>query len=131
VKPNNPEPLAWEISSAHVTTSFSTLETVPKLNFYGTAKRKLLVVISDMETGGFDSGVLRAAFAAHRIGLVLVQAGSTHDRVWVNGHADPSYQPQRSEAAKIARLAEASAGGRLFTIGDTRAVANRVRALVG
>jgi hypothetical protein len=131
VQPNTPEPLTLEIASGNVSTSFSNLTVVPDLNFYGKAKRKLLVVISDMETGEFDTDMVKTAFASHHVGLLLVQVGSAHDRVWMNGHADPSYRPQRSEAGKVARLAEASAGGRLFTIGDTGAVAKRVRLLAG
>ena len=131
VQPNTPQPLVWEIAARHVSTSFSNLVLVPRLNFYGDARRKLLVVLSDMEASDFDPHTLTTAFASHHVGLVLMQVGSTRDRVWLNGHADPSYRPQRSEADKVARLAEASAGGRLFTTGDTGAVAKRLRALAG
>jgi hypothetical protein len=131
VQPNTPQPLAWEIGSTHVSTSFASLDQVPKLNFYGTARRKLLVVISDMEANNFDPGDVAKAFASRHVDLLLVQAGSTHDKVWANGHVDPAYRPQLAEAGKVARLAETSAGGRLFTIGDTGTVAKRVRVLAG
>jgi hypothetical protein len=114
-----------------VSTSFSNLTAVPELNFYGKAKRKLLVVISDMETADFDTGQVKRAFASHHVGLLLMQVGSAHDRVWMNGRADPSYRPLRSGAGKVASLAAASAGGRLFTVGDAGAVAKRVRLLAG
>jgi hypothetical protein len=131
VQPNTPQPLAWEIASTHVSTSFANLEQVPRLNFYGKARRKLLVVLSDMEANDFDPARLTTSFGSHHVGLLLVQVGSTRDRVWVNGHADPAYHPERSEAGKVVRLAERSAGGRLFTIGETDAVAKRVRVLAG
>lgn len=131
VQPHTPKPLASEIASGNVSTSFSNLKLVPALNFYGNAKRKLFVVISDMETGYFDPDIVKRAFASHHVGLVLVQVGSAHDRVWLDGSADPTYHPQRSEAGTVARLAEASAGGRLFAIGDTGAVAERLRLLAG
>jgi hypothetical protein len=131
VQPNNPKPLALELASGNVSTSFSNLKLVPELNFYGTAKGKLLVVISDMETGHFDTDIVKTAFASQHVGLVLVQVGSAHDRVWVNGHPDPSYRPLRSQTGEVARLAETSAGGRLFTIADTGAVAKRLRSLAG
>jgi hypothetical protein len=67
-----------------VSTSFSNLKLVPELNFYGKAKRKLLVVISDTETGYFDPNVVKTAFASHHVGLVLVQVSSGHDRIWEN-----------------------------------------------
>jgi len=131
VQPNTPEPLASDVNAGNVSTSFSNLELVPELNFYGNAKHRLLVVMSDNETNFFDPNVVKDAFASHRVGLVLVQVGSTHDRVWENGQADRSYRPQRSEERKVARLAQASAGGRLFTSGDTDAVAKRLRVLAG
>ena len=131
VLPNTPKPLAMELAAGKVSTSFSNLKLVPELNFYGKAKRKLFVVISDMETGHFGPDVVKTAFASRHVGLVLVQVGSADDRVWVDGQTDPSYRPQRSAAGGVARLAEASAGGRLFTIGDTGAVAERVRVLAG
>jgi hypothetical protein len=131
VQADTPRPRPFEIASGNVSTSFANLTLVPELNFYGTAKRRLLVVISDMESGPFAPRLLTTAFAAHHVGLVLVQVGSPHDRIWASGHADPSYRPQRSEAGKIALLAEASAGGRLFTSGNTSAVAQRLRVLAG
>jgi hypothetical protein len=131
VQPDTPRPLVSEIDAAKVSTSFANLELVPELNFYGKAKRKLLVVISDMETVAFDAETVDTAFASNHVGLVLVQAGSADDRVWANGSADPSYHPQRSQAGEISRLAQTSAGGRLFTTGETGAVANRVRSLAG
>jgi hypothetical protein len=90
-----------------------------------------LVVLSDMETTHFDPDLVNTAFASQHVGLVLVQVGSADDRVWENGHTDPSYRPQLTGAGKVARLSEASAGGRLFTIRDTGAVAERVRVLAG
>jgi hypothetical protein len=131
VQADTPRPRPFELVSGNVSTSFANLTLVPDLNFYGTAKRKLLVVISDMESGPFTPRLVTTAFASHHVGLVLVRVGSARDRVWANGHLDPSYRPQRSQAGKIVLLAEASAGGRLFTTGDTGAVAQRVRALAG
>jgi hypothetical protein len=131
VRPNTPKPLRWELASGNMSTSFANLKSVPELNFYGKSKRKLLVVISDMETGNFDQDLLTTAFASHHVGLVLVRAGSADDRVWVDERADPSYRPQRSAAGKVGRLAAASAGGRLFTTDDTHAAAKRLRLLAG
>jgi hypothetical protein len=131
VQPNTPKPLALELAPGNLSTGFSSLAQVPELNFYGNAKRKLMIVISDMETRRFSANGVATAFASHHIGLLLVQAGSARDRVWINGVADPTYRPQRSQAGEVARLAHAGAGGRVFTIGGTSAVAKRVRVLAG
>jgi hypothetical protein len=130
VKANTPKPLASELSGK-VSTGFKHLDTVPKLNFYGDAKRKLLVVISDMETTAFDPVKLQRAYAQHHVALVLVQVGSAHDRVWLGGHEDAAYHPQRSAARQVAQLATASAGGTLFKGDNTAGVARRLSELAG
>jgi hypothetical protein len=131
VKPNTPRPLASDFTFLKVSTGFDKLDAVPQLNFYGKAKRKLLVLFSDMETTGFNPLKLQQEYMEHHVGLVLVQVGSGNDRVWTNGHEDPSYRPLRSAGRQVKQLAAGSAGGRMFRSGDMAAVASRIRELAG
>jgi hypothetical protein len=113
-----------------VSTSFDRLKTLPPLNFYQGAKRKILVLISDMETEAFGARELAQVFAAHRISLLLVRTGSHRDRVWWRtGGNDPSYRTICSGDRAVAALARLSAGHRLYETGDAADVAARVRAL--
>ena len=130
VKPNTPES-PYEAAPRGVSTGFDNLAAVPELNFYGNAKRKLLVVFSDMETTAFLPVRLQRIYAQSHVALILVRVGSTQDRLWLNGREDLSYRPKHSAARDVARLAAESAGGALFDDGDMSTVARRVHALAG
>jgi hypothetical protein len=81
------------------------------------ASQRLVVVFTDAESRPLNAPRLRRSFRTSGIETVLVRVGSTDERVFVNGLADPRYRPRPDAAATAETFADAT-GGRAFDEGE-------------
>jgi hypothetical protein len=120
-------------STAATVTSFDALEPIPGAGYFrpGVAHR-LLVVVSDAESEGFDVDLVRQSFAARpRIGVVLVRVGRAGERVFgPDGLPEPAYIPPPTSGRALASFLAAT-HGRAFGEGSVGAAAQAAQALLG
>lgn len=106
VKPNTPPPVGWYLTAN--ATGFNVLNNLADLNFYGAAKQKLAIVVSDMESDEFSASWVAQRLKSAHVKLLLVRAGSAGDKIYLKGtKADSAYKPQLeylSQATKLAAL---------------------------
>lgn len=98
-------------TSAVVATSLAALGALGTQNFFApSARRRVVVVLTDGESEPFDSAaVAHELAAAPGVHLVLVRLGSPGERIYAGGHLDQAYRPQPGRAdASLAALASAT-----------------------
>ena len=113
-----------------VATTFNALRNIGPGNFFaGTARHRVVILLTDGESRQFDSaGVAAALRREPRIGLVVWRIGSEGDRFWsADGTADPDFRPARSAPAALRALSEGGAR----PVADARAAATAARSLLG
>jgi hypothetical protein len=114
-------------------TDFGALAVVPESGFFDpSAKRRVVVLLTDGETRPFDSAAVSKRFGASpRPALIAMRFWRADEAIYrAGGRADPSYRPDPSSAAQLASLAAVS-GGRVFPEGDVAPAAAAVRAALG
>lgn len=112
-------------------TSFEALGAVPDANIFdASARRRLLVVLTDGESRAFDAGAVGRSLASARIGLVLVRVGNPSERVFSNGRPEGRYVPDPLAAETLDQLA-AAAGGRAVAETDAGGAARAGRDFLG
>jgi hypothetical protein len=111
-------------SAAVRATTYGALSEIAAAGFFaGTAKRRVVVLLTDGESAPFDPGAVAASLRP--AGLIVM-------RFWRAGESipgEPSYRPDPVGAATLAALA-AAAGGRAFGEGDIAPVGAAIRARV-
>jgi hypothetical protein len=118
---------------AAVSTQFSTLVDLAVQRYYSrTAKHRLAIVLSDMESDYFDPRVVRNSLAALHVGLIVVRFSHDREAIYgLRGRRDPNYRPFLNNLARVETLAAASVGERLFGEHDLGAVAHAARTYLG
>jgi Mg-chelatase subunit ChlD len=128
MKPDTPPP--HSDFRGLVATSLDLLQQVPQQDFFGHAKRRVMVVITDGETRGFKPAQIAASFRSQHEQLIVVRSGGARDRIWLNGHQDSRYRPQFAELGAVEQLARLEHEP-LFTTRQVEAVAGAVRQALG
>jgi hypothetical protein len=110
-------------------TTFAALGDAVHSGFFSpSARRRVLVVVTDGESRAFDAaGVARAFAARPATSLVAIRVGSAADRIWQSGKADPAYTPDPGAGRSLSALTGAT--GTLA--GGAQAGALAVRAALG
>jgi hypothetical protein len=117
-------------SSGVRATSYDALAGIASGNvFPPTAKRRIVVLLSDGESNTVQTGDVARALAGYRFAAVHVWRDdeSVYD---ADGKAEPGYRPDPTSGTTLDDLATAL-GGRSFDESDTGAAASYLRSLVG
>jgi hypothetical protein len=111
-------------------TSIGEIGSVPERKFFSpSARKRLLVVLTDGETQPVDTRLESQFRRGPRIETVFVHVWRPGERIFVAGVPERSYAPDPASAATLQRVAELT-GGRAFAVGDGAAV-EAVRAALG
>jgi hypothetical protein len=103
--PERPAPAEREVQA----TTLSALSAVPGANLFSpSARRRLLIVLTDGESRPFDAPTVAGALREAKIGLVLVRVGDVDERVFTQGRPEPGYRPDPLAASTIDALADAT-----------------------
>jgi hypothetical protein len=114
-------------------TSYAPLATIPTTGYFDpSAKRRIVVLLTDGESAPFDAGaVVRALAARPRTTLLAIRFWRAGESVYLpDGRRDPGYRSDPSGRALLDGLAS-DAGGRAFEESDLGAAARELRSRVG
>ncbi len=95
-------------------TSLDALEAIPQRKFFSpSARKRLLIVLTDGESRPLDED-LRAAFSRRsRIETLFVRLWAADERIYETGVAERGYRPDRASGSALATVAS-QIGGRVF-----------------
>jgi hypothetical protein len=114
-------------------TDFGALAGIPNAGYFDpSARRRVVVLLTDGETRPYDSAAVSKAYGASpRAGLVAVRFWHADEAIYrTPTRADPSYRPDPLSAEQLAGLA-AVTGGRVFQEGELAASTAAIRAALG
>jgi hypothetical protein len=128
VKIEEPPPRSTAIRA----TTYAALEDVPAGNYFvPTAKKRVLVVLTDGESQPFDESRVARALAGRRITLETIRIWKPGESIFdARGRIDAAYRPDPTGAFALAALARA-AGGRSFEEGEPEAATSALREALG
>jgi hypothetical protein len=119
---------------AVVATNLKAVGSLGTQNFFApppTGRKRVVVLLTDGESRGFDPGpVGRALAAGPGVHLVIVHVGSSRDSVWDGSTREGGFHADPSSGDRLESLASA-ADGKVFGEGSTGAATRAVRAAVG
>jgi hypothetical protein len=114
-------------------TDFGVLDELVTGNYFGAqARRRLVVLLSDGESGDFDPNLIAQSLRDAHIDLIVVQFW--HPDEWVyagTGAVEAGYHPDAAAAASADRLGRAVSGLPAFGEGDIAGAAAAARRLLG
>ena len=111
-------------------TNYDVLAGIPQRKYFSqTAKKRILVVLTDGESRPFGAQLGAAFPGKPPIQTVLVRFGNTDERIYTTGEAE-GYVPAKNSDETIARVAELM-GGRAFSEDDVSAAGAAVSEIVG
>ncbi len=111
-------------------TYYDILAGIPQRRYFSqTAKKRLLVVLTDGESRPFGSELGSAFPGKPPIDTVLVRFGNTGERIYSTGEPD-SYVPAKNSEATIQRAARLM-GGQAFSEDDISAAGDAVVDIIG
>jgi hypothetical protein len=123
-----PPPGAFYLTHA---TNLNALRAVPEKGYFPlSARKRVLVVLTDGETQALEPGLEQAFRRPPRVETVFVHVSRPEERIYETGIAEGGYRTDPGSGASLDRAA-ALVGGRVFAEGDTAGVASAVRELVG
>jgi hypothetical protein len=123
-----PPPGAFYLTFA---TNLNSLRAVPEKGYFPlSARKRVLVVLTDGETQALEPGLEQAFRRPPRVETVFVHVSRPEERIYETGIAEGGYRTDPGSGASLDRAA-ALVGGRVFAEGDTAGVASAVRELVG
>jgi hypothetical protein len=119
-------------SFATSATKLDALTTVRTQRFFApSARKRLLIVLTDGETQPVAGANLRAVFSrAPAIETVFVQFWGADEHVFTGNVREPQYRPDPSAQAVLDGLAK-SIGGSVYLEGDIGAARQKARELLG
>jgi hypothetical protein len=91
-------------------TTFAALGEPAHSGFFAkAATRRVLVVVTDGESRAFDAaGLARTLASQPATKLVAIRVGSSGDRIWQGGKADPAYTPAADAQRSLEALTNAT-----------------------
>lgn len=114
-----------------VATNLNALRSVPEKNYFRpSARKRLLVVLTDGETQPLEGELARAFKRRPRIETVFVHFWDPDERIYETGVEEGGYRPDARSDAVLARAASL-VGGQVFAEGEAAGAARAVRAAVG
>jgi hypothetical protein len=119
--------------SAQTATSFDSLTQIPHVGYFAPGVRhRLLVILTDAESGEFDVNGLRQSFATRpRVATLVVRVGSVGERVFgPDGLPESAYFPPAARTRALSHFLSATQG-RVFAEHDVGAAARAARAALG
>jgi hypothetical protein len=114
-------------------TTFDALATIPAAGYFADGiRRRVVIVLTDAESEGFDVDGLRQSYATRpRTGVILVRVGSKGERVFgPDGLAEPGYFSPGASGRVLAQFLSAT-HGRAFAERDLGRVVRAARAELG
>jgi hypothetical protein len=114
-------------------SSFDAVAPFPLEGYFGAkVTRRLLVVITDAESTGFNEAGVRSSFAERpRTSVVLIRVGSRGERVFgASGRPESAYIPPPASGETLARFLSATRG-RSFGEGSTAGAVEAAKAALG
>jgi hypothetical protein len=112
-------------SAAVRATTYSALSQIPAAGYFDSAAtRRVVVLLTDGESGPYDPGAVAAALRPTR--LVVIRFWRANESIT----GDAAYRPDAASSAALGALA-AAAGGRVFGEGDLGSAGAAIRASVG
>jgi hypothetical protein len=113
------------------TTTLDSLASIPKLNYFSpSARKRLLVVLTDGETRPLEQD-LSAAFARRpRIATIFVRVREQGEQVFTGGVPEDAYQALEGGGAALEQVAS-QVGGRVLGEGDAAALVEAAREALG
>jgi hypothetical protein len=112
------------------TTTFDSLAAIPTRNYFApTARKRVLVVLTDGETRPLEQDLSGPYGRDRRIATLLVRVGERGERIFFAGVPEDAYQPFGDAAAALSRVATQVRGRVLAD--DPAGVVAAVRSEVG
>jgi len=113
-------------------TTYAALEDVPAGNYFvPTAKKRILVLLTDGESQPFDEARVARALSGRGITLETIRIWKKGESIFdADGAVDAAYRPDPTGAFALAELARA-ARGRAFEEGEPEAATSALRAALG
>jgi hypothetical protein len=112
-------------------TNLNGLADMATLNYFPpSARKRVLVVLTDGESSPLGSDLAAAFKRQPRIQTIFVRFWGAGERIYETGVAEGGYEPDPKSAALLARFASA-VGGRVFSEDQARDVASAVRGGIG
>lgn len=124
----HPPPGAFYLTAA---TTLDALAAIPDLNYFTkSAKKRVVVVLTDGETQPLQ-GRLAAAFERRpRVDVVIVRYWDAGERIYEAGVAEPGYEPDPRSGAVLEQAAS-QMGARVLSEDEAPQAAAAVRAAIG
>ena len=112
-------------------TSYDVLAGIPERRYFSrTAKKRLLVVLTDGESRPFGAALGSVFPGTPPIETVFVRFWDAGERIYETGESEGGYVPDRRSETLIQRAAELT-GGRAFSEGDVAAAGDAVAQAIG
>jgi hypothetical protein len=112
-------------------TSYDVLAGIPERNYFSpTAKKRVLVVLTDGESRDFGSGLARAFEVDPPIETIFVRFWNKGERIYAAGVPEGPYHPLPRSEESLRKAAELT-GGRMYDESDLSAAGNRIVEIVG
>ena len=116
--------------TTHATT-LGSLRVVPERNFFSpSARKRVLIVLTDGETREVGPRYARAFRRRPAIGVLFVRFWDADERIYETGIAEAGYKPDERSAASLRRAADA-VGGRMFDEDEVDGAVEAARASLG
>lgn len=112
-------------------TTYDVLAGIPERRYFSpTAKKRVVVVLTDGESRPFGAGLARAFDVKPPIETVFVRFWEKDERIYETGVSEGGYLPDPGAAAALDRAASL-VGGRTFSETDVQAAGDAVVDAVG
>lgn len=116
---------------ATVATNLNALRSVPETGYFApSARKRLLVVLTDGETQPAEGELARAFKRRPRIETIFVRFWGEDERIYETGVAEGGYKADSGSGPALARTASL-VGGQVFEERDAGQAATAVREAVG
>ncbi len=124
----HPPPGAFYLTFA---TNLNGLRAIPEQNYFlPTAKKRVLVVLTDGETQALEPELARAFTRRPTVETVFVHLWDADERIYEAGVPEGGYRPDAGSTASLARAASL-VDGRVLAEAEAGAAAGVVRELIG
>ena len=121
------------LSTAPTVTAFDALAPIPTAGYFEpNVAHRLLVVVTDGESEGYDLGLVRESYAARpRIAVVVVRVAAAGERVFgPDGLPESAYAPPPTSARALASFLAAT-HGRAYGEDNLNGAVSAARAALG
>lgn len=111
------------------TTTLGAIAAVPTRNYFSpSARKRLLVVLTDGETHPVETGLSAAFRRRPRIATIFVRFWAADEAIYETGVREDAYRPDRGSGSALEQISS-FVGGRVFSereLGSARAAAQAI-----